>query len=1167
MNNYSIKRISALKKTLYLLVLISGVAWLPVKAQDHVLKLSNNGYNGFSSIYPASSYISCSSLSVGQTGISKERYFECSTPGLLSGRSFIPRFAGTFTVVVKERDVRTSKTFVFGQGEKCTNTPTNIIRTIASFTVKVEEFRFPFASIEHCKTAGNLNLSALLSTAGDFSGTGVFSSDGTWYLDPTTITTDQTANIQTTKIYPNGAANALLSVIVRDKESISFQNLPIKIWQKNAVTLDLSKHVNIQGGEYYIDNKKLSGSIYTFENLADAGDHTIKYIHTNSFGCIAEISAEVKIVRNFTAVGNNGQVKTWCANGPVLTLHGNQPDYGDEFAGAWTLGGETFHNTNTLGMTPSLHLNVGTNNLSFSLTHEGFTDVANVLVIVIAPTSFDITNAININKVRQNDAPFNLLVSSVGGGSVSWQGSVAGVISNEGTFNPAAVDVSAGPVDIICTATVTNSADCHSSKNITVTVVPSYVLSIKEKEGQTLQDAYCKEENQFELSLSHVPSAGQIDKKNVFGAGIIKDGEKYYFDPDKANIGLNTITYSIEAYGFTYSKSINVTINQATPIQAGLDQKLCIGANPIDLELVSVPSTSGTLTWSGKGVAGNQFSPVIAGIGIHEVIATFSNPQGCTSRDTVVFTVENNAQANVKFSPPEDVLVNTTTNLRKYVSLDDLPLEGGSFTGNGVSGDNFVATDATGSFEVTFISPNNALGCKLAEDITFTMHVRADFQVSVEANKSLCLNASEKNLQGTPAGGIWSGNGIIDGKFNAAKAGPGLHSITYAYSLFGITKTAALQITVLELPQANAGQDVSVCKETIRMPLLGAPANGFWEGEGVRDGVFYPREVGEGTYKITYKTINESGCSQTDTVIYKVVEDLNLPAPQVDGIKSACAGTSTTLVASNPKVAGAGLSFEWYKSGSDTPFHTGSSLDYTITKSETLILKQISASCSSNSVSQVNLVNLGQNYALHKITATGAENKKSQTSEVIKFEVKNDKGERLNDMGGLEFIFDFGDGTITDRRSSPEASHVYYKKGSYQVKAKVISSESGCENEAKMTDSLLVEKKRVEVVTGLSDNQPLYENKQDQRVYPNPFVKGKTLKIILSERNAKIIQGKKINVLLSSPQTVIFLDIVTPQGRKIKIKDQKFKGLSAGLYFLRVFDASGVYFDKKFIIR
>lgn len=1114
-------------------------------AQDYTLVVKNAPYTGFQSLYP-SSYVPCSSLSVGQSATSKERYFETSASGLLSGRNFIPRFAGTFTIVVKERDVKTSKTFVFGQGERCTNTPTNITRTIASFTVKVEEFKFPFASMEHCKTNGNLNLSALLSTAGDFSGTGVFSSDGTWYLDPTTITTDQTANIQTTKIYPNGTANALLSVIVRDKESISFQNLPRKIWQKNAVSLDLSKHVNIPGGEYYIDGNKLSSPTYTFENLADAGDHTIKYIHTNSFGCMAEISAEVKIVRNFTAVGNNGQVKAWCANGPILTLHGNQPDYGDEFAGAWTLGGETFHNTNTLGMTPSLHLDVGTNNLSFSLTHEGFTDVANVLVIVIAPTSFDITNA--INKVRQSDAPFNLLVSSVGGGSVSWQGSVAGVISNEGTFNPAAVDVSSGPVDVVCTATVTNSADCHSSKNITVTVVPSYVLAIKDKGGQALQDAYCKEENQFELSLSHTPSVGQIDKKNVFGAGIIKDGEKYYFDPDKANIGLNTITYSIEAYGFTYSKSINVTINQSTPIQAGLDQKLCIGANPIDLALVSVPSTSGTLTWSGdKGVTGNQFSPVIAGIGVHEVIATFVNTQGCTSRDTVVFTVENNAQANVKFSPPENVLVNTTTNLRKYVSLDDLSLEGGSFTGNGVSGDNFVATDATGSFEVTFISPNNALGCKLAEDITFTIRVRADFQVSVEANKSLCLNASEENLQGTPNGGIWSGNGIIDGKFNATKAGLGLHSITYTYSLFGITKTAALQITVLELPQANAGQDASVCKETTRVPLSGTPANGLWEGEGVRDGVFYPKEVGEGTYKITYKTTNENGCSQTDTVIYKVVEDFNLPEAKVTGTTSACQGTKTTLVASNPQVAGEGLSYEWFKQGADNPFAKGVSLEYTINKKEVLLLKQTSLGCNASSITQIQLNTLSPEieFSVDKNEITGGE--------LVRFTTQ---GISIDSVSSVEW--DFGDQGISFNLNP---AHYFYTEGTFSVILK-ITTKAGCQVVVKKEGFIKVAQKDKGVVSGIEE-QNLASGYFDIKAFPNPFSEVLHVEPIQKYLSCKMPEGR---LMIQNALGEVIFQKITKKGEAVVMSEDKLRHWAKGIYVLRFSSFDGKHsFSKKII--
>jgi len=56
------------------------------------------------------------------------------------------------------------------------------------------------------------------------------------------------------------------------------------------------------------------------------------------------------------------------------------------------------------------------------------------------------------------------------------------------------------------------------------------------------------------------------------------------------------------------------------------------------------------------------------------------------------------------------------------------------------------------------------------------------------------------NLSATPAGGVFSGNGVIFNAFNPSVAGPGLHTITYTYTNnSNCTSTATANIFVFDI--------------------------------------------------------------------------------------------------------------------------------------------------------------------------------------------------------------------------------------------------------------------------------------------------------------------------------------------------------------------------------
>lgn len=882
-------------------------------AQNYTLHVSSNVYSLYSA-YP-STHVSCSELSLNQSKISRAHYLKFSSgpsSSVVNGLGLIPSIPGRYSLQVYAKKTRVTKSYVLGQGERCSSVALSGDEYVASIIIDVVDFRFARGAIEHCKTAGNLNLSSLLSNATRFSGVGVSQSGRNWYFNPTSSTANVTVGITATKAFDNGTTSAALQVTVRDQNTLNFVGIPTKVWQKNTVSLDLSKYVNIAGGKFYIDNSPLAGTYYSFPADADQGTHTIKYTHTNSFGCTGQVSKQIKIVRKFVAVGNGGNSKTVCSNERTFELSGNLANYGNGFSAAWVVNGKTISG-NKVTIDPST-LSIGLNNLSYSLTHEGYTDVANVQVFVNTPTTFDIVSP--TTRVRRNDQGFNLSVSSTGGGSVSWSSNVKGALLSVGTFNPSVVDVSTGPKEVVCVAKVINQNGCVAQKSLTITVVPYYELNI------TLpKSTYCRNDGKVAFSLSYVPSTGTIDNEVVFGNSVSKKDDKYYFDPAEASLGLNVVTYTIEAYGFTYNKSI---------------------------------------------------------------------------------------------------------------------------------------------------------------------------EVNVEA-----------------------------------------------------------------LPEANAGEDVEICKEASLINLTGFPAGGIWQGVGVSSGQFFPQVAGVGTHKLTYTVTSETtGCAKTDTVAYKVTSDFNLPLPEISGLTTACAGTQTTLVASNPKVSNEGLSFEWYRAGEEQPFATGERVEYTIRRSETLVVKQASAVCGAANSTQVIITSLSQDFTLF------VPNKKLQTSESFTLRIRQANGDAFDENEGFEFVFDFGDGTITDRRKTPIAHHIYYEKGEYQPKVKVYAK-NGCESEI-VGEAVTITSPPNEVVTGVSP-QPLQD--KNTKVYPNPFKRNQTLIIDLGASSSTTLKGKEVHIAIYNLVELVYLKKVWVNTPKLKIKDERFRQFSVGMYMLRVFDENRIYVNKKILVQ
>ena len=197
----------------------------------------------------------------------------------------------------------------------------------------------------------------------------------------------------------------------------------------------------------------------------------------------------------------------------------------------------------------------------------------------------------------------------------------------------------------------------------------------------------------------------------------------------------------------------------------------------------------------GDGVTGNNFNASTAGIGPHTITYTYTDANGCANSATNTITV--NALPTVTFG---GTLTNQCASSTTYTLTGGLPL-GGTYSGSGVTGNNFNASVAGAGTHIITYSYTDANGCTNSASNTITVNALPTVTFGGTLINQ-CANASTYTLTGgSPIGGTYSGAGVTGTNFNASVAGAGSHIITYSFTdANGCTNTATNTITVIAMP-------------------------------------------------------------------------------------------------------------------------------------------------------------------------------------------------------------------------------------------------------------------------------------------------------------------------------------------------------------------------------
>ncbi|MDD3878239.1 MAG: gliding motility-associated C-terminal domain-containing protein [Bacteroidales bacterium] len=329
------------------------------------------------------------------------------------------------------------------------------------------------------------------------------------------------------------------------------------------------------------------------------------------------------------------------------------------------------------------------------------------------------------------------------------------------------------------------------------------------------------------------------------------------------------------------SNTITITVNPTPSVSfSGLGGPYCI--NQVTAVPLSGNPSGGT--FSGNGIVGNNFYPYLAAVGSNLITYTYTNAQGCTNSQTQ--TAQVNGLPIVNFtglSGPYCINDNTPKPLTGFPS-------GGTFSGLGISGNNFIPSLAGIGFHQITYTYQDGNGCINSQNQS--VHVSELPAITIIGlEPSYCIDDPIDILSGFPSGGTFSGPGIFGNTFNPVSAGVGIKNIVYTFTNgYGCTNTTTHQTTVYPSPIVSfSGLLSNYCQNNPPVLLTGNPSGGTFSGTGVSGNYFYPSITGVGTFNITYTYTNANNCSNSQTQAVTVN-----PTPVITSADSiaTCSGQS-----------------------------------------------------------------------------------------------------------------------------------------------------------------------------------------------------------------------------------------------------------------------------------
>ncbi len=732
--------------------------------------------------------------------------------GMPSGGTYSgPGVTGTsFDILTAGEGIHTI-VYTYEDGNGCINTTTDQIEIYDLPSVELD-----LPNTDDCISESIFALSGGTPIGGTYSGPGV---TGTNFN--ASLAGLGTHTIQYEFIDSNGCEDsAIQEIVVHELPSVAFEINQKEICL-NSVSIEISGGTPI-GGTY--SGTAVNGNLFSPMN-AGLGTHIITYTYTDAFGCQNSLDQQIEVL-NLPDVSMNIGKYTFCVDEDPYTLLGETPS-----GGMYTGPGVTGNVFDPQSAGPGIHTIryefTGTNNCINSVTEEiEVYDLPPVTLIFADP-----------NLCVQSDM-FELNEGTPSGGSYS------GIGVNGTNFD--ASSVGEGTYEVTYSYSDTNGCVNQDSDFIVVSNTTDLTFELT-------NNIVCQEETAFALTEAS-PTGG-----NYSGPGVTANS----FSPSDAGVGLHTIIYTYDDGSCINEISDEIEVLSTPTVTLDLNViEACYGEDKITIS-GGFPSGG---TYSGPGILGITLSTYDSGIGVHEFSYTYTNSDGCTGVATQLFTVHALPSVALNLSDDEACITETIH------TLDGMSPAGGTFSGPGVTGTNFDASSVgVGSHEITY-SYTDSNGC--VGEATDIIVVSNPKELTFELTENqICQEASAITLsEANPAGGTYSGPGVIGNNFNPADAGVGVHTITYTYDDGVCVSVITDEIEVFPTPLVTIDLDINqACFGENNIILSGGlPAGGTYSGNGISDNSLNTFDSGAGTFEVTYTYTSPDGCMDSATQPFTV---------------------------------------------------------------------------------------------------------------------------------------------------------------------------------------------------------------------------------------------------------------------------------------------------------
>ncbi len=616
--------------------------------------------------------------------------------------------------------------------------------------------------------------------------------------NPTVSPTETTKYILTETISATGCSNT-------NSVTVTVNPLPV-------VSLDPAGPFCIDAAPVQL-NGSPSGGTYSGSGVSETGiftpsatgDHVITYTYTDENGCTNSASTTITV--------NPRALLETNINGVIVTANNDGTDDAGEFSVCNTANNVHFIVFNDLnGVSPAVNVKAYQQIVKTNVTAPFCNNCAATLIGTAFRNAYGTVALVDNTKPGTLVMKFQAFVDTNNNNIPDGNECTGDPIIYTVTVNPLTGPVSfTSGAETVCqnAPDETYMASAANSTSITYSVLPAEAGVIDAGTGVMKWDAAFSGQATITatatglcgttsadrvVTVNALPevSAGTygpvcVDAPDITLAGSPEGGvwsgtgvNDNLFDP---SVGTQTLTYTFtDANSCANSAQTTITVNPLPEVSAGTYGPVCVDAP--DITLAGSPEGG---VWSGTGVNGNLFDP---SVGTQTLTYTYTDANSCA----------NSAQTTITVNPLPEVSAGTYGPV--CVDAPDITLagspEGGVWSGTGVNGNLFDPSVGTQTLTYTYTDANS---CANSAQTTITVNPLPE--VLAGTYGSVCVDAPDITLAGSPEGGVWSGTGVNGNLFDPSV---GTQTLTYTYTdANSCTNSAQTTITVNPLPEVSAG--------------------------------------------------------------------------------------------------------------------------------------------------------------------------------------------------------------------------------------------------------------------------------------------------------------------------------------------------------------------------